>query len=166
MTSIFGMYKQRQSHSVFTLHSNVALMSGIIAVITAILIAVVIYMVVKPKSYYSHNHPILNKVRSNFKILDTRYEKIPLRQGDSAYTEDKAVITLCLVKPGTQEYYDINTIMYVALHELAHVISKGHGHGEEFETNFAKLIRDAAEKGIYDPRKPIPDTYCGIGPDD
>ena len=140
-------------------------MTTLVAVITAILIVVVIYAVVKPRSYYSHKHPILEQVRSNFKVLNEKYATIPLREGNSAFTEDKAVITLCLVKPGTKEYYDMNTIMYVALHELAHVVSKTHGHGDEFEKNFSRLIREAAAKGVYDPRKPIPDTYCGIGPD-
>lgn len=117
------------------------------------------------RSYYSDKHPILDQVRSNFAILDPNYAKIPLRQGNSAFTENKQVITLCLVNPDTGNYYDMNTIMYVSLHELAHVVSKNHGHGDEFKTNFARLLREAAKRGIYDPSKPIPMTYCGVGPD-
>jgi predicted metal-dependent hydrolase len=56
--------------------------------------------------------------------------------------------------------------MYVALHELAHVISKSHGHNNEFKKNFAILLRDASRKKIYDPRKNIPTTYCGVGPNE
>jgi hypothetical protein len=119
-----------------------------------------------PRSYYSHDHPILNQVRDNFAKLNPEYYNIPLREGDSAYTENKAVITLCLKNPETGGYYDMNTIMYVALHELGHIVSKTHGHNDEFKKNFATLLRQAARKGIYDPRKPIPTTYCGVGPDD
>ena len=118
------------------------------------------------KNYYSHDHPILNHIRDNFTQLDPEYAKIPLREGNSAYTENKTVITLCIKNPETGRYYDINTIMYVALHELAHIVSKTHGHNDEFKRNFSTLLRQAARKGIYDPRKPIPTTYCGIGPND
>jgi hypothetical protein len=129
------------------------------------LVLVGAYML-SPKSYYSHNHPILNKVRENFSKLHPKYADIPLREGNSAYTENKSVITLCLKDPDTQKYYDFNTIMYVALHELGHMTSKTQGHNDEWQSNFANLLRRAAQLGIYDPRIPIPETYCGIGPND
>lgn len=141
-------------------------MSTLVSVLVAVLAIVVVFLVVKPRSYYSHEHPILDEVRENFRKLDERYASIPLRYGNSAYTEDKAVITLCLKDPHTNEYYDMNTIMYVAIHELAHVVSKTHGHGREFKKNFSRLLRKADRQGIYDPRKTIAETYCGIGPDD
>lgn len=113
-------------------------------------------------SYESDDHPILNQVRSNFSKINPEYANIPLRKGNSAYTENKAVITICLKNPETDEYYDMNTIMYVALHELAHIVSKSHGHTDEFKNNFTDLLRKGAKLGIYNPRKAIPETYCGI----
>lgn len=107
-------------------------------------------------------HPMLDQVRANFAKIHPQYGHIPLKEGSSAFTENKRIITLCLVDPESKVHYDINTIMYVALHELAHVISKKHGHGEEFKRNFNLLLKRAAQLGIYDPRKPIPTSYCGI----
>lgn len=130
----------------------------LIAVVGFFILAV---YVMKPRSYYSHDHPILNKVRDNFSILNPEYARIPLQKGDSAFTENKRMITLCLADPTTKQYYDMNTIMYVALHELAHVVSKTHGHNGEFKDNFAELLKQASVAGIYDPVKPIPLTYCG-----
>ena len=117
------------------------------------------------RSYYSHDHPVLNLVRSNFTKIDPAYKDIPLQEGDSSYTENKAVITLCIKDPETKRYYDMNTIMYVALHELGHMVTKSHGHQDEFKDKFATLLKKAAIIGVYDPRLPIPETYCGIGPD-
>lgn len=115
------------------------------------------------RSYYSHDHPILNKVRENFSKIDPKFSQIPLREGDSAYTENKEVITLCLKDPENKgTYYDMNTIMYVAIHELAHVCCESSGHGEEFKKKFSALLRHAANIGIYDPRKGIPSSYCGL----
>ena len=88
-----------------------------------------------------------------------------MREGDSAYTENKAVITLCLKNPENGLYYDMNTIMYVAIHELSHMVTKTHGHNKEFKNHFSTLLKRAAQLGIYNPRKPIPETYCGVGAD-
>jgi hypothetical protein len=136
--------------------------SGVLVAATIVIIMVAAYAV-KSKSYYSTKHPILDEVRENFSKLNPKYAKIPLRTGDSAYTENKEVITLCITNPSTGQYYDINTIMYVALHELAHVITPEgkEEHGTEFKQNFSTLLREAAKAGIYDPRRPIPASYCG-----
>ncbi len=125
------------------------------------IIAFAFYMI-SNRSYYSHKHPILDKIRENFARLNEEYTKIPLRYGNSAFTENKSVITLCLKDPKTGKYYDMNTIMYVALHELSHMISRTHGHNDEFRDNFADILRQASAVGIYNPNIPIPDTYCGV----
>lgn len=141
-------------------------MGNTVIIILVVFLVIVAAFAMTPRSYYSHDHPILNQVRDNFSKLNSDYAKIPLREGDSAYTENKAVITLCLKNPESGGYYDMNTIMYVALHELGHIVSKTHGHNDEFKSNFSTLLRQAARKGIYDPRRSIPTTYCGIGPND
>lgn len=114
------------------------------------------------RSHFSSKHPLLDQVRANFSKIDPKYAEIPLRSGDSAFTENKEVITLCLTDPDTGKDYDINTITYVALHELAHVISTTVGHGKIFRENFQKLLKKGAELGIYDPRRPIPVRYCNV----
>lgn len=131
-----------------------------------IVFAVIVSFTVSSRAYYTpENHPVLNEISRRFSLLSPEYGNIPLRSGKKSYTEDKAVITLCLVDPTTRRYYDINVLMYVALHELSHCVTKADGdqsHGDEFKGNFANLLKKAAEVGIYDPRKPIPLTYCGV----
>ena len=114
------------------------------------------------RSYFNEKHPLLDQIRANFAKINPKYGEIPLRSGDSAFTENKEVITLCLINPDTKQPYDINTLMYVALHELAHVISTSSGHNEEFKKNFALMLKKGAELGFYDPKKPIPVTYCAV----
>lgn len=140
-------------------------MKGVVLALVIGLVVVAAFTLSK-RSYYSDKHPLLEQIRSNFTILSPEYADIPLREGDSAYTENKAVITLCLKNPETGKFYSMNTLMYVALHELSHIISKTHGHNEEFKQNFAKILRRAAKIGIYNPSIPIPQTYCGIGKGD
>lgn len=137
----------------------------ILIILSIALVVLIILYLISPKNYKNEYHPILEQIRENFSRLNPEYANIPLRTGDSAYTEDKAVITMCLKDPDTGKYYDINTLMYVALHELAHVVTTSQGHGDEFKRNFAILLNQAAKEGIYDPNIPIPPTYCGVGPE-
>jgi predicted metal-dependent hydrolase len=44
---------------------------------------------------------------------------------------------------------DLNTITFVALHELAHVMTLGIGHKKEFWDNFRFLLKFAIDNGFY-----------------
>lgn len=114
------------------------------------------------RSYFTTDNPILERIRHNYARINPAFAKIPLREGNSSYTENKEVITLCLRNPDTGKLYDMNTLMYVSAHELAHVITKSQGHTEEFKNKFAAILKRAAQLGFYDPKKPIPPTYCGV----
>ena len=62
------------------------------------------------------------------------------------------------------ELVKLNTIMFVALHELAHTMTKSIGHTKEFWDNFRILLRNAIKLGIYKRvnynEKPV--KYCGV----
>lgn len=58
-----------------------------------------------------------------------------------------------------EEFYDDNTLVYVALHELAHTRLSHVGHGEPFEDLFRRLLRRAASLGVYRPEVPVDPSY-------
>ena len=67
-------------------------------------------------------------------------------------------------KDSEEKLTDLNTITFVALHELAHIMTKSIGHTEEFWKNFKYLLQLAVRLGIY---KKIdysanPQLYCGM----
>ena len=84
----------------------------------------------------------------------------------TAYSENKGEkIAFCLntTKNGNR-LIDINTLTFVAVHELAHTMSKSIGHNDEFWNNFKFLLENAVKCEIY---KPInyskkPKQYCGM----
>jgi hypothetical protein len=85
----------------------------------------------------------------------------------TAYSENKGEkIAFCLDKKrsGKGGLIDQNTLMFVAIHELAHVATLSIGHTDEFWTNFKFLLQEAEQIGIYTPvdysRKPK--EYCGM----
>lgn len=60
---------------------------------------------------------------------------------------------------------DINTTMYVALHELSHVATPNYnGHDEEFWNTMRFLLKVAIDEvGVYHytPYEQLPTSYCG-----
>jgi len=84
----------------------------------------------------------------------------------TAYTENKGEkIAFCLdvKKTETSNLIDLNTLTYVAIHELAHIASESIGHTQEFWTNFKFLLVTAEKIKIYKPvdYKKTPKEYCG-----
>ena len=63
-----------------------------------------------------------------------------------------------------EELLDINTIMFVAIHELAHLATSEIGHTPIFWDNMKKLLKLAELKGIYKPidYSKYPKRYCGM----
>lgn len=62
------------------------------------------------------------------------------------------------------ELADLNTMTFVALHELAHICTESIGHTEEFWDNFKWILEVSLNIGIYQDRdyKNSPQPYCGI----
>jgi hypothetical protein len=84
----------------------------------------------------------------------------------TAYSENKGEkLAFCLNKEknGTQ-LIDINTLTFVAIHELSHIMTHSEGHKQEFWKNFKFLLEQAKEANIYNPvdYKKNPEPYCGM----
>ncbi len=93
------------------------------------------------------------------------YETLPTSEY-TAYSENKGEkIAFCLdtEKNSNGKLIDINTLMYVALHELAHTSCISTGHNDEFWSNFKFLIIQAKAINIYNPvdYKKSNARYCG-----
>jgi len=85
----------------------------------------------------------------------------------TAYSQNKGEkIAFCLNKNknNNEELIDMNTLIFVALHELAHVATKSVGHTPEFWDNFKFLITQAEKINIYKPinYKKNPQNYCDM----
>jgi hypothetical protein len=84
----------------------------------------------------------------------------------TAYSENKGEkIAFCLnTKKDGNKLIDINTLTFVALHELSHIMTKSIGHKQEFWENFKFLLTNAKEANIYQPvdYKKKPQEYCGM----
>lgn len=63
-----------------------------------------------------------------------------------------------------KKFVDENVLMYVATHELGHLMTKEIGHTPTFWDNFKMLLEEAVKINVYEhvdySKKPI--EYCGI----
>jgi len=85
----------------------------------------------------------------------------------TAYSENKGEkLAFCLnrKKEDNDVLIDENTLMFVAIHELSHIMTKSIGHKTEFWQNFKFLLENAKAAGIHNPvdYKKDPKEYCGM----
>jgi hypothetical protein len=84
----------------------------------------------------------------------------------TAYSENKGEkLAFCLNKTKNgANLIDLNTLTFVAIHEMAHIMTKSIGHKQDFWKNFKFLLKNAKDAGIYSPidYKSKPQSYCGM----
>ena len=91
--------------------------------------------------------------------------------GDTSYSENKGEkMVICLrdkTNPPGYPLIDLNTVMFVVLHEMAHLMTESldaHKHTPEFWANFRRLLEDASKIGVWTPinysKQPV--AYCGM----
>lgn len=89
-----------------------------------------------------------------------------LTDDSTSYSENKGEkIVVCLrEKSDGYPLIDENTVMFVILHEMAHLMTTTVGHTPEFWTNFRRILQDGSGVGIYKPinysKNPV--NYCGM----
>lgn len=110
------------------------------------------------------NHPgvtRLNKYNSNNII-----EGHPInKEGSTSYSVNKGEkVVFCLRSKRNKQLHHLNLLIFVGIHELAHIMSVSYGHNAEFMQNFKFLLKNALNFGIW---KKInfslnPQEYCGM----
>lgn len=86
--------------------------------------------------------------------------------GYTSYSVNKGEnIVLCIRQnDNNKTLVDKNTILYVSIHELAHLMTKSIGHDSVFWNNFKFILKEAVDIGIYKKidYKINHQSYCGI----
>ena len=82
-----------------------------------------------------------------------------------AYSVNKGEeLSICIREKDTENFIDNNTIIFVAIHELSHIMTDELGHTELFWDNMKYLLEKGSLVGIYkkiDYNK-YPVMYCGM----
>ena len=108
--------------------------------------------------------------RKIYRLIE-RYNPTGLRETahdsmSTSYNINKGdAIHMCLnERPDTDKLHDMNTLIFVMLHEMAHTATVEKQHVPPFWVTFKMLLLNAVDCGIYTPvdyaKHPI--TFCGL----
>jgi len=106
----------------------------------------------------------------NIQLLLERYDRNNLVENinldNTTYIINKgSKLAVCLTtRDYKEDIYDINSLMFVIIHELSHIGSKSYGHNKEFKDFFTFLLNRSIHLGIYKyvDYSVNPQEYCGI----
>jgi hypothetical protein len=105
------------------------------------------------------------------KVLVSRFNPENFSENDitadtTSYSENKGEKIVVCIRDKTPpfRFVDDNTVMFVLLHEMAHLMTTTVGHTPEFWTNFKRILHDAVQCGIYTAvnYNKTPTSYCGM----
>jgi predicted metal-dependent hydrolase len=123
--------------------------------------------IVKLINYLTQKYPenkVVRRIKSKFDpnnftetANNSKYTSYSVNKGEK--------IVLCLrSRDSHNKLIDINTIMFVTLHEIAHIGTLSIGHTTEFWDNFRFLLKESIAINIYKWQdfNTHPKKYCGI----
>lgn len=116
-------------------------------------------------AHLKHKYPDDPRV----KAIERRYDHNAVSEGSAtsgytSYSVDKERLVLCLRTDDPEEFASPNVVMYVTLHEIAHLGTEEVGHTGTFWRNFGWLLKEAIAIGIYKRQdySKDPQSFCGI----
>lgn len=133
--------------------------SGILCIFIIIII-IIFFMLTRFVEEFKKEDPMLHTIKLKIRPLNPdMVDHIILLEDTKSYTINKKKVYLCL-KDENGDYYDENMLIFVAIHELAHVLCDEIGHTDKFQTIFQELLNKASDLQIYDPSVAPIQNYC------
>ena len=120
---------------------------------------------IKNINNFTSFEPYIKQLKENLSESRTVvYETDPESNLTSFSVNKGEELSFCLKSKKSNQLHDINLLMYVAIHEMAHIACPEIGHGDLFKKIFRKLAEEAIKIGIYKKVNfsEIPTEYCGM----
>jgi hypothetical protein len=112
----------------------------------------------------------LLKYKSNIESIYNKIDTVVVRENEgendlTSYSVNKGEeLVFCVRSKINNQIHDINELMYVAIHEIAHIGCPETGHTRLFAKINLFLLRKALERGLYVYKNyaSSPVEYCGM----
>jgi hypothetical protein len=113
----------------------------------------------------TRRHVIAEQILTKFDP-DEVYENHPTQRSGTSYTISKGEsMYLCVRQTESRDLVDENTLIFVILHELAHIGTYDeYSHSPKFWSTFRFLLDEAVLAGVYErvDYAVTPSRYCGM----
>lgn len=111
---------------------------------------------------YGETNPDIQRLYRNYNPKNVSEGGV--EHGYTSYSVNKGEKLVMCIRQSNGSFVDMNTLIYVAVHELAHLMTQEVGHTPTFWQNFKFLLNEAIELGKYrfDDYARNPREYCGI----
>lgn len=109
----------------------------------------------------------VKQLKQNFKPDPSRISESTPDAEHTSYSVNKGEsVHFCLRqrRGNNESLVKENIMVFVALHEMAHMVTPTIGHGPDFWNNFGWLLKIAEDQGIYtyEDFSAHPVSYCGV----
>jgi predicted metal-dependent hydrolase len=96
--------------------------------------------------------PLISELKARLQTVVSPeiIQGLTFKSSNESYTVNKRHVHLCLRNQESGKPYPINMLMYVALHEIAHVMCPEIGHTPLFHTTFNELLKDDAGHPLFE----------------
>ena len=93
-------------------------------------------------------------------VIGSKYTSYSVNKGEK--------ISICIRGINDNTFIDDNTVLFVVIHELAHVMTEEIGHPPEFWENMKTLLKYSIDSKVYNyiNYRENPVYYCGVYVDD
>lgn len=134
------------------------------------MLSIIYHRIFVLKDYLQQNKQKYPKYQKYIEQFCSKIDNIVLHENPpdgkyTSYTVNKGEeIALCLRSKKNKKLHDLNLIMYVVLHELAHVACPEIDHTDLFKKIFIFFLKKATEINIYQvvDYEYDPHEYCGL----
>jgi predicted metal-dependent hydrolase len=120
---------------------------------------------IKNKDNFEEYKEYIEQLDENFSSDKTTIYETEPESNLTSYSVNKGQeLSICLKSKKTNKIHDVNLLMYVVIHEMAHMGCPEIGHGDLFKEIFKFFIEQAIKIGIYTyvDYNNNPVEYCGM----
>lgn len=123
---------------------------------------------IKIVDYMSKKHPEKEEIK--FLSKNFNPDKIIENPSNSKYTsysinKGRKIVFCIRQREDNNDFVDFNTLVFVGIHELAHLMTSSVGHGEDFWNNMKFLLKEVIDSPLnvikYHDYSKSPVKYCG-----
>jgi hypothetical protein len=113
-------------------------------------------------SKFGASHPDVQMLHENYNPAAVSEGGVEI--GYTSYSVNKGEKIVMCLRQKDNSFVDDNILVYVAVHELGHLMTDEVGHTDKFWENFKFLLKEAVTLGIYTKVDFVnkPEAYCGI----